>query len=149
MKKTTLLIFALAAMIFAFSGCSDDDDFSLVGTWTHHSTEITFSIMGFEQTEEEEGEGTVTFNDDGTGYSTSPDLDSEAFDWFLDGDKLTVTDSEFDTSIVFTLTTMTNSRVVAEVDNIEDFDMDFDDEDMDEDFDFSDMDLKVKFILVK
>lgn len=118
MKRTGLLLFAFAAIVIAFSGCSkdDDDDFSIVGTWQQESFSLTvdFGVPGIDPmvlADEDDEDATITFNDNGTGSFN--DIDgSEPFTWSLTGDQLTISDDEM--SITLTLTTMTDSRVVGE-----------------------------------
>lgn len=111
MNKLNLLA-ALTGLILLFSACSKDDDFSITGTWNHEKTEARF-YMGsiLLETMEEPGEGTITFNDDGTGTATS-DFGPSTFQWSLSGNNLTLT--ETGQSLTFELTTKRENRIVAE-----------------------------------
>lgn len=110
MKKTGLLLFAFAAMVIAFSGCSKDDDdkFDIVGTWNIDKAEV---YMGDMLIDADVDDGTVTFNSNGTGSATDSD-GTDTFNWSLSGNKLTISDDEETT--VMTLTTMEKNLMVAE-----------------------------------
>lgn len=114
MKKTRLLFLAMMAMVIAFSGCSKDDDFSIVGTWQQEAFEMTVNF-GFGEDmviDEDEGEDiTITFNADGTGSATDSD-GTDTFTWNLSGDVLTISDNEMNLSL--NLTTKTDTRLVGE-----------------------------------
>ncbi len=111
MKRTGLLLFAFAAMVIAFSGCSKDDDdngFNIVGTWNIDKVEV---YMGDMLIDTDVDDGTVTFNADGTGSATDSD-GTDTFNWSLSGNQLTISDDEETT--VMTLTTMEKNLMVAE-----------------------------------
>lgn len=160
MKKIGLLL-VLGAFLFALGSCSkdDDDDFSIVGSWQQVKSELVIStgVPGApEFTFADEDPVTITFNANGTGSFVDED-GTEAFNWALTGNKLTLT--EGNVSQVFTLTTMTENRVVAEAqlnrDELlalfENFDDDDDDDD-DDGIDFSmfpNLTAKVVFEMVK
>lgn len=110
MKKTRLLFLAFGLILFAFSGCSKDDEdkFDIVGTWNVDKVEIYFEG---ELMQTIENDGTFTFNADGTG-TVIDDEGTDTFEWSLSGDKLTITDDEG--TIVVTLTTMEGNKMVGE-----------------------------------
>ncbi|MFW5708085.1 MAG: lipocalin family protein [Bacteroidota bacterium] len=118
MKKTRLFLFALTAMIVAFSGCSkdDEDDFSMVGTWTQESSLMVIDL-GDEDldnfTFEDNDPVTIVFEADGTGTATDDGV-SEDFTWELTGNTLAITDPVENYTMNLTLTTMTDTRVVGE-----------------------------------
>jgi len=110
MKKTGLLFLAFGLILFAFSGCSKDDEdkFDIVGTWNVDKVEI---YVEGELMETIENDGTFTFNADGTG-TVVDDEGTDTFEWSLSGDKLTITDDEGITEV--TLTTMERNKMVGE-----------------------------------
>jgi hypothetical protein len=154
MKKTRLILFAFAAMVIAFSGCSKDDDFSMVGTWTQESSkfEINMGIPGMDGfTMEDNDPATIVFNADGTGTATD-DEGTDTFNWSLSGNELSITDPATNFTTKLTLTTMTDKRVVGEqtLTQAELIAMgDWDEEDMEFFDNFPDLTAKMTIVLVR
>lgn len=145
MKKINVLILLITAFALVFSACSkDDDDFDIVGTWTHEKTEVTFSFMGMSDTETDPGDGTVTFNSDHSGYATDLDGNKDEFTWQLSGRDLTIIDELDGDELRLKLTTRSSSRMVAEVQNLDAFGFDFD-----FDPEMGEVDIKVEMVLIR
>lgn len=109
MKK--LKFFTLIAVIaMLFTACNKEDEFSILGTWNMDKM-VQKMTEGNETMEYTiNNPGTITFNADGTGVN----WEDQTFEWLLSGKLLTVT-PEGSNDMEFTLTTATNSKVVAKM----------------------------------
>ena len=150
LRLSALLFFPL--LILLFTGCGDDDDDSdqddLIGTWQLSSANTQITIDGqdliewladqlgisedeaedlsdqfSEVFEVEDFEETLTFNVDGTVESES-DGDTEAGEWMLSGDTLTITiDGD---SASFEVVTLNSSTLVLQINDTQNQDLDGD-----------------------
>lgn len=122
MKKYLMMLFVAILPVIAFTSCSDDDDVSIneaniIGKW------LMISEVGWEKENGkiedrwnyEYGEDEpyyYIFNNDGTGYeidATGPQTYTYYWDWHLEGNRLYITNSDYD----LTIKSLTESTVVV------------------------------------
>ena len=110
----------MMAVCFSFAACSDDDDnvsaSDLYGTWTIVSDEYSWKengkVVESGTDNYEDGEWTLTFNEDGT--CVEQDGGSNYYmTWSLKGNKLTMTDDDGDSDSC-TIVENNGNRAVVE-----------------------------------
>jgi hypothetical protein len=102
------------ALFLAFSSCTKEDDFSIIGSWTTESLKVAvdFGIPGTEPIEiiEEVEPTTIVFFEDGTGTQTNSE-GTIHFNWELAGKTLKIIE-EYGI-LTLSLTTMKDKKIVG------------------------------------
>lgn len=117
MKKFSVLL-ALSAVLYMFSSCEKEDDFSVIGTWEQEKLQVTIDygvpiLPNYTETITEPA--TVVFLEDGTGSITTEQNEQPVvmpFDWTLSKDMLKLTGTGIDLELK--LTTKSDTKMVGE-----------------------------------
>jgi hypothetical protein len=116
--KNFSVFLALSAVLFIFSACEKEDDFSVIGTWEQEKLQVTIDygvplLPNHSETITEPA--TIVFLENGTGTLTTEQNDQPVamtFNWTLSKDVLTLKGTGIDLKLK--LTTKSDTKMVGE-----------------------------------